>query len=119
MKLHEFIAAHLETRFAWGQHDCVHFSAAWVREATGRDPLEGLPRWRSERGALRVIRMAGGLQAGLDARFSRIHPSEATDGCLALYQGAVCLFSGSYIVGPNRDGMMFIDRTEAECAWSY
>ena len=119
MTLAEYITQHLSTPFAWGRHDCVLFAAGWVREHTGMDPLADVPAWSTEREALRAIRDVGGLEAALDARFRRIHPNVARDGDLALYNDAICIFSGCHIVGPNPAGLQFVNRMEAACAWSY
>lgn len=119
MTLAEYITSNLKTEFEWGAFDCCLFAAGWVREATGEDPLEGLPKWKTERQALRVIKSVGGLESALDARFTRINPNLAKDGDLALYKGSVCVFSGPHIVGPSQSGLQFINRMEAECAWSY
>lgn len=119
MTLADYIAANLSTPFAWGAWDCVHFAAGWAHVVTGRDYLEGMRGWKTEQGAARAIKRAGGLAAALDSRLNRIHPNLAKDGDVALYKGALCLFSGPHIVGPGPTGLIFIDRTEAECAWSY
>lgn len=113
-----YIAENLKTPFVWGKHDCVLFASKWVKIATGKDPLKGLPKWKTERAALRVIKSVGGLEKALDERFKRIHPNLARDGDLTLYNGAVCLFSGPNIVGPSATGLNFINRMEAKCAWS-
>lgn len=115
----DYVTGHLKTPFVWGQHDCVLFAAGWVRHHTGFDYLAGMPPWKSEKKARRLIRRMGGLEKIMDARFDRIHPNLARDGDIALYSGCLCLFSGAHIVGPNRDGLAFIDRTKAECAWVY
>lgn len=113
-----YIAENLKTPFEWGKHDCVLFASNWVKIATGKNPLKGLPKWKTERSALRAIKSVGGLEKALDDRFNRINPNLAKDGDVALYNGAVCLFSGPYIVGPSATGLNFFNRMEAKCAWS-
>lgn len=119
MTLAEYITSNLKREFEWGNFDCVLFAAGWVTHATGGDPLADVKKWKSERQALRGIKAVGGLEKALDERFTRINPNFAKDGDLALYKGAVCIFSGPHIVGPNKNGLEFINRMEAECAWSF
>jgi|GEM_PF-780301 len=115
--LAEHIAAHLNTPFAWGAHDCVGFAAAWVKTSTGIDHLAGLQNWQTAAQAARVIKAEGGLEAALNARFGRIQPNFAQDGDLALHNGCLCLFSGSFIIGPGKTGLTHNSRLLAEAAW--
>lgn len=118
MKLHEYIASQLPKPFAYGIFDCVIFAAEWVKISTGIDYLADLPKWSTAKEALRIVQSLGGMEAALDCRFTRINPNLAKDGDIALYKGCMCIFSGSQIVGPNINGLEFVKRTEAECAWS-
>lgn len=118
MTLADYIATHLSTPFKWGEHDCVLFAARWVQASTGRDPLAGLPHWDSKRTAAQVIAFVGGLVVALDERFVRVQPNFARDGDLVLREGAVCIVSGPHLVGAGPAGLNFIDRTEAQFAWS-
>lgn len=119
MTLAEYITANLDKPFAWGVNDCTTFAAGWVRHATGRDYLADLPTWTNAKQALHLIKKLGGLERAVDERLTRIEPNIAKDGDLALRDGCLCIFSGPHIVGPGTDGLAFIDRMEAECAWSY
>lgn len=119
MTLPEYITRHLRVPFCWGTHDCVLFAAGWVELATGIDHLAEVPRWTTKREAMRALRAHGGLERLLDERFKRTHPNLAADGSLALYRDAICLFSGPHIVGPGPDGLNFINRMEAQCAWFF
>lgn len=117
MSLQRYLASRLETPFEWGAHDCVLFAAGWVRLSTGLDPLTGIPKWTTAIEAARSIELCGGLVAAIDERFKRINPKLARDGDLALFKNSVCLFSGPHIVGPAKQGLQFIRRSEAEMAW--
>lgn len=119
MTLHEYITANLRKPFVWGEFDCVLFAVGWLKIATGVDYIADLPKWNSEKQALRVIKRVGGLEKAIDTKLKRINPNLAGDGDVALYNGCMCLFSGAYIIGPNKGGLERIDRTKAECAWSY
>lgn len=119
MTLAEYITRHLRVPFCYGRLDCVLFAAGWVKEKTGVDPLAGLPKWKNERQAMRVIKAAGGLEAAIDKRLKRVEPNFAKDGDIALLTDlGVCIFSGADIVGPSIDGLKFVNRMEARCAWS-
>jgi hypothetical protein len=118
MTLAEYITRLLREPFSWGSNDCVLFAAGWVKCKTGFDHLADQPTWTSAKGAMRIVRDLGGLEKLMDDRFDRINLHMAKDGDLALYKGALCIFTGPHIVGPGPDGLTFINRTEAECAWS-
>lgn len=113
----QYISDHLVAPFDWGTNDCVLFAARWVKNKTGVDPLAGLPKWKTSLQAARVIRSIGGLEAAIDARLQKIDPRSAVDGDLAFYNGCVCIFSGSYIVGPGPSGLEFVRRSKAVTAW--
>lgn len=119
MTLAEYITANLNRKFEWGSFDCVFFAVGWLNHATGKDYLAGLPEWNTEEEAERVIAKVGGLQAAIDAQLERIHPNLARDGHVTLHKRGMWLFSGPHIVGPGTNGLVFIDRTHAECAWFY
>lgn len=119
MTLPEYITANLQKPFAWGSHDCVLFAVGWLNVSTGRDHLAEFGSWGNAREAMRIVKRLGGLERAVDARLTRINPHLAKDGDLALYKRCLCLFSGAYIVGPSHDGLAYINRLEAECAWSY
>lgn len=85
---------------------------------TGKDHLAGMQRWSNKREALRTLRKVGGMRAALDMRMPRVHPNLARDGDLALYRNCLCIVSGPHVVGPSENGLVFVSRLEAECAWS-
>lgn len=124
MKLHAYITANMRKSFEWGAHDCALFAAGWIKAATGIDMLANYPSWTSEQEAAEVIALSGGLSAVMDRQFHRIEPAMAKDGDVALRkdirtgQSGLCIFSGSHIVTTGENRLMFIDRSEAECAWS-
>lgn len=117
MTLPDYIYANLETPFEWGRHDCVLFASNWVKEAAGLDCVDGLGTWSTAREAKAAIKRAGGLVPAIDARLTRIEPNFAQDGDIALQNGTVMIFSGAHIVGPGGNGLVFIGREKAECAW--
>lgn len=119
MTLPDYIAANLNRAFAWGEFDCLLCAAGYVIPTTGIDYLAGQPKWTTAKEALRVVENLGGMEAILDTHFKRINPNLAKDGFIALHNKTVCLFSGAHIVAPGPDGLVFIERTRAKCAWQY
>jgi hypothetical protein len=119
MTLPDYIAANLTRPFVWGSHDCILFGFGWVNQQTGRDWLAEFTPWKTPKQAMRIVKRLSGLEAAFDARFTRINPNLARDGDIALYNGCMCLFSGPHIVGPGPDGMTFVNRLRATCAWHY
>lgn len=117
MTLSDYITRHLRVPFSYGRMDCALFAAGWVREKTGTDPIADLPKWANARQAKRLMKKID-MERWLDQKFTPINPHKANDGDLAIYQGSVCIFSGAHIVGTAENGLQFINRMEAECAWS-
>lgn len=139
--LDAFIDARRSTAFAYFNHDCAHVAADWVREATGVDalaplrgdggPLQGGSLLR----ALRFVRQAGAGQParecfiaagefllgpsvpGLAARRGDVVlvRSGGRVGRVSGYGFAVC--TGTHIVAPGADRLMFLPITAAEVAW--
>lgn len=118
MTLAHYLTTWLKVPFTWGTNDCALFSARWVEIKTGKDHLVGIRSWSNKREAIRTLREVGGMKAALDRRLSRVHPNLARDGDLALYRSCLCIVSGPHVVGPSKNGLVFVSRLEAECAWS-
>lgn len=122
-RLQAFIESRRETPFAWGSHDCALFAADWVASATGTDPAQGLRgRYRTARGAARLIKREGGLEAIADSRLGeRIEPKLAQRGDVVLLEGShgptlgVCL--GVDAAAPGEDGLMLVPMHNALAAW--
>lgn len=117
MTLADYITANLRKPFVWGEHDCVLFAARWAQAKTGVDYLAYIQPWTSAREAMRMVHDMGGMAEILDARLKRIPPNLARDGDIALYQRCLSIFSGAHIVGPNLNGLEFVNRMQAEAAW--
>jgi hypothetical protein len=117
--LPEYIASNLRKPFEWGRLDCVLFAATWAEHVSGINYLEGVPKWSSAKQGMRMVKEMGGLESLIDARLRRINPNAAKDGDIALHKGRVLIFSGAHIVGPGSDGLTYLNRLEAACAWSY
>lgn len=117
--LPDYITSHLNTPFKWGEHDCVCFAIGWVQIATGIDYLAPHKPWSNKEEAHAIIERLGGLELMFDKHLKRILPGYAKDGDITLVDGTAYLFSGPQIVGPGKDGLVFKNRLEATCAWSY
>ena len=118
MTLAQYITDRLKTPFAWGTHDCVCFAIGWLSIVAMEDLLAEYRRWKTEKKAKSIIKKLGGLELMFDKNLKRILPGYAKDGDVTLIDGTAYLFSGSQIVGPGKDGLVFKNRLEATCAWS-
>lgn len=83
----------------WGRHDCALWCARCIHAMTGADFAKGLRgRYRSERGAFRVLSEYGGLE-GLVTHF------------LGEPVGPICARRGDVLIGPfhERDDGTLVD----------
>lgn len=115
--------------YAWGEHDCLLFAAGAAIAITGEDPAAHVRgRYRSKRGALRVLRELGhgSLEAAIDARYPETPIGFARRGDWALYETAVGVVVGriALFVGGIEDGgdeqprLIRVPRHEWQKAWS-
>ena len=115
----DYIAARLNVPFKWGEHDCVCFAIGWVEIATSKDYLSAHRPWSNKAEADEIVQRLGGLEYMFDTNLQRIEAGYAKDGDVSLVDGIAYLFSGPHIVGPSRTGLIFKNRMEATCAWSF
>jgi len=113
-RLEAWLAAHATRPFDWGQWNCCHFAADWVREACGADLLGRLREQCSGLlSAQRILRRKGGV-AGVFARacvrhgFPQVHRYYAGRGDLVLFKDAegvcavgICTGESFAAVGPG------------------
>ncbi|MDP3853147.1 hypothetical protein [Phenylobacterium sp.] len=129
MRDHDAMIALVESRarapLAWGDqaNDCVSFARAVVTALIGRDPLAGLGHhWTSQRGAQRVLRRLGGLEAAVDSVLPRIAPSMAKRGDVGLVTiggiDSLVVVEGDTVVGPGDHGLVRLPRRVITAAWS-
>lgn len=89
------LAEHVEQAskpFEWGRHDCVLWTADWVRKITGDDhaaDFRGL--YSSEAEASRLLNRLGleNPEAAADAHLEAINPKRARRGDLLLHPGGM------------------------------
>ncbi|MNL20858.1 hypothetical protein D3C87_1421260 [compost metagenome] len=132
--LDAFIDARRHTGFAYFRHDCASIAADWVREQHGADPLEAL---RAPGGALapkrlltalRHVRASGGFEAAASALLGTSQPGRMAQrgdvvlarsgrrvGRVSGYSFGIC--TGSHIVAPGTDRLIFLPMTEGVAAW--
>jgi len=97
--------------FQWGRHDCVTFAADVCVAMTGADPLAGLRgKWRTERGAAKLLGERGGLRAAVCGVMGEtIEPAFATTGDIALIDNggreALAMCNGATVIGPGAEGL--------------
>ena len=110
--------------FAWGRgrNDCAGFVLAAIAAQTGRDILPTVT-WTTRRGAARVLRRLGGLEAAFDARLTPIAPAFARRGDVAAIVDerlgiSVMIVEGTVLVGPGTRGLTRLPRSAMIRAWS-
>ena len=105
--LRRFLEERAAVPFAWGRdaNDCGAFVLDAVAAQTGRDPMRS--RWTTMRGAARLIRKAGGMEALVNSLFRPIPVARAMRGDIAgLPDGAfgillMIVADSEQLVGPG------------------
>ncbi|KQZ31730.1 hypothetical protein [Caulobacter sp. Root1472] len=120
----DLIEARMRAPFAWGKraNDCISFFGAAILAQTGVDRLAALPNWTSQRGALRVLKGLGGLQAAVDGVLTSVPLAQAARGDGGLVETAtgqaVMVIEGATLVGPGPTGLVRLPRAAMLRAWS-
>ncbi len=117
------LGAYLEQSkpFDWDGNCCVFFALGAVRAQFGRAPNIG-HRWSTARGAARVLKRVGGLEAATDAIFERIAPGQAMRGDIAGCPDpelgiALLVIEGMTLAGPCEGGTRRVPRSMMTMAW--
>lgn len=122
--LQAYLASHMRTPFAWGRHDCVLFAADAVQAQTGVDRLGAYRgRWRTARGAARLLADLGGMDAAVSGVLSSIAPALAHRGDVAGWRDAdgrlqLAIVEGETLAGPGAAGLERLPRALMARAWS-
>jgi hypothetical protein len=123
------LAAAENKPFAWGTHDCCVFAADCVQAVTGDDPLSHWRgRWRTERGAARVMRSVGGgglAQAAetlaRECGWPLVAVAQAQRGDVALAvidaQPTILMCTGVHFVGPSATGWVRVPLSAVTKSW--
>jgi len=126
MRNFEALTAYLADRqtmpFAWGSNDCVTFAAGAVQALTGRDPLDGVAKWKTERSALARLNRLGGLEAAVSGILATVPCACAHRGDIGLIQTdigpALVIITGVTLIGPGPSGAQIFPRQHLQHAWS-
>lgn len=112
--------------FVWGQHDCLTWAFDVRAAITGQPSLadQWRGRYRTEKGALRLIRRFGhaDLVAGLLAELGQplASPLMARRGDIAMSRDAfpvVAIVLGAQVTAPGPDGPATFPLRDAAMAW--
>lgn len=121
-RLRALVDTRRSTPFAWGAQDCCSFALDALAACRGHRPA--LPGWRTERGAVRVLRRLGGMAGAADALAGpRIAPALAQRGDVVLVSQpglfgtalAVCMGPVAYAAGA--EGLVRVPRALWQQAW--
>lgn len=123
-ELSDWLGLHRERRFDWSTWNCCHFAAGWVRHATGRDLMAGLPTTPDPAAAAALIERLAGTLPALWSQWlgAPITPAlaRAGDVVMIVADGATtaALCTGRHAVGlhPQR-GLVFVPMRWAATAW--
>jgi hypothetical protein len=112
-----YIAEHINRPFKWGENDCCTFAIGWLERESGIDYLTEHRPWRTARQASKKLRDLGGLFFLFQKYLKQINPNMAQDGDITIIDGTASIFSGRHVVSVGFEGLVYKDRSEAECAW--
>lgn len=122
-----YLDRHFATPFDWAGddgHDCARFADGAVQVQTGRSPLAELGvDWSTRRGAYRVLRRLGGIEAAVGrVLWRRPIVAHAVRGDVALVSHAagvvLAVVEGRTLAAPAEQGLVRLPRTMAEVVWS-
>lgn len=123
-RLDRYVEARRHRAMEWGAHDCCQFVRQGLRELTGLDPARGwkLGRYRTPRGAARVLTRLGGIaQIPVKAGLQPIPVARAQRGdvmlCTVAGQPALGLCLGPHTAGPGATGLVFVPTLNCAAAW--
>lgn len=112
--------------FAWGEADCCTFAARIVLDMTGRDLLAVFRgKYRTARGAMRLINTGGGLESLISQRLGPPLPrvAQARRGDIVLAhtpagKPTVGICVGDKIAAQGMAGAVFLRLDAGVAAWS-
>lgn len=128
-RLHTFLEAARGRPFSWGRWDCCILAADAVKILTGSDPLTPFRgRYRSARGAVRLLKPLGGLVGGCTTLLGvPITPLLAQRGDVVLIEApagaggplacGVVDLTGRAVACPGETGLLFVPLARARHAW--
>lgn len=122
MQFAEFCRQRETMPFAWGSNDCVLFAADCVLAMTGVDHAAQFRGYTTAVHAARLIKKLGGLEAIVTRALGlpqALHEVTAGDVVLVQFESCIALgiYSGNACLGPGKDGIMAVGRTQILLAW--
>ena len=92
------------TKFRYGQHDCIKFSAGAFKAVTGLDAMKGIEKYANAKQALEMLEKYGGVFKATHAALTK-HPVEEKDAKYAITGDIVGLINqdGEETVGAVYD----------------
>lgn len=122
-RLHALIADRLRAPFAWGSQDCCLWVCDAIQAMTDHDPAADVRgSYRTERGALRLVKELGGMRAIGASRFGDEVPvlmAQVGDVGLVHTDGrdSLALCGGSHWLAAGEQGLERLPLAEAVAAW--
>lgn len=120
--LHEQINIFQHKPFAWGSHDCCTFAADCILAMTGTDVMAGQRTYKSQAGANRKMKVAGGMAPLIDGLLDTpIDPAFAQRGDVVCFRSplgdAAGICMGVTIAAPGPLGVFYSPMAQAYQAW--
>lgn len=127
--LARFLDARMRTPFAWGDraNDCVSYADLAAQAQGYASFVRALGvNWTTARGAARVLRRLGGLEAAVDGALRAVPPARAMRGDVGLVAGlpgglagaSLVVIEGQTVSGPGPAGRIILPRAALLKAWS-
>lgn len=110
--------------FEWARNDCATFAADCVMELTGSDPMEKYRKYRTEQGAMRIIKSGDNFIKLISESMGDPHSNTnfAKRGDVVFTMHGACGIvddSGAKIAILTKDGMRRVPLSHAKLIWSY
>lgn len=123
VKLQRLLQAQANRRFAWGRFDCCQFVLEAARALADRGLT--VPAYRTERGALRVLRQLGGYDGAVAALGGKalVSPALAQRGDIVLVSApgllgsALAVCTGAAAHAPGDRGLEAVPMNQWIKAW--
>lgn len=127
VQLATYVRDGMSLSFAWGRHDCCLWAAGWVDLATGTKIHRAFAgRYDDLKGALRLVREAGGLASLTSLALAGtpiMEPLKAIRGDIAIVPGAyqidaVGIILGRQVAVLTPDGLEGVPVSQVITAWA-
>lgn len=122
-KLSLYLQACAAAPFGWGKHDCCSFAAGDVLVLTGKNPMDDLPLYSDEQGAMEMLAANGGIESMVTQRLGQpVNPLLARRGDIVMFDTvvnglALGVCAGASFAAVTEDGMKYFSMRHAIKAW--